>query len=297
MLQRSSFVRAAVNKPWYTYLYTLTSIAPVHVIGLVGTVVLTLCSMPTVIERVVYGLNVLCGSDSEIAYIKTADDNNTAVGSVASNEGKSNVTAGGFNPTTPVDQRASLRRRCKEPSLPPAIPAPTSVGSLNPPLPTQTLPPPMLPQVHSSSDTVDPFVLTLLLFSLWPVGFLVGLTVLGSAGSGFQSRFMMPMLPGSAILSALCLQWVHRAWSSLPYNDRIMSTACSVVMGVLMMYSVVHVFYYGVLYAPLFADLDVSLVDILCSVLQSVYSAPASREEFRGTVRFMGHYGLVRETS
>mmetsp|Transcript_23319 Transcript_23319/g.40353 ORF Transcript_23319/g.40353 Transcript_23319/m.40353 type:complete len:156 (-) Transcript_23319:8-475(-) len=155
----------------------------------------------------------------------------------------------------------------------------------------------MLRLILSSSDAVDPFVLTLLLFSLWPIGFLVGLTVLGSAGSGFQSRFLMPMLPGSAILSALCFQWVYRVCSTLPYSGRIMSTACSVVMGVLMMYSVVHVFYYSVLYAPLFADLDVSLVDILCSILQSVYSAPASREEFRGTLKFMGHYGLVRETS
>eukprot|EP01032_Pedospumella_encystans_P015032 gene15031-17232_t len=242
MLQRSSFVRAAVNKPWYTYLYTLTSVAPVHIVGLVGTVVLTLCSMPTVIERVVYGLHVLSGGDSEIAYIQTADDNSTAVGavgSVASNDGESNVTASGFSPTTPVDRRASLRRRCKEPSVPSTTPASAPASALNQPLPTQKLPSRMLPQVHSSSDVVDPFVLTLLLFSLWPVGFLVGLTVLGSAGSGFQSRFLMPMLP----------------------------------------------------------DLDVSLVDILCSILQSVYSAPASREEFRGTLKFMGHYGLVRETS
>lgn len=301
MLQRSSFVRAAVNKPWHTYLYTLYSIAPVHIVGIVGTIVLAMCSVSKVSERVVYGLIVLCGGDSENVNrpaTEYAGTDITVVGSIATSDGDSNDIANSADiSTTSMDRRASLRRRCKEPSVTTANPVLTSTSVVNPPLTTQhplSLP---LPPVKAYMDAVDPFVLTLLLFSLWPVGFLVGLTLLGSAGSGFQSRFLMPMLPGSAILTTLCVHWVHLTSSTVSYKDRFMSTACRVVVGVFMMYSVMHVFYYGVLYAPLFADLDVSLVNILCSMLQNVYFAPASREEFRATLKFMAHYGMVRETS
>jgi hypothetical protein len=62
----------------------------------------------------------------------------------------------------------------------------------------------------------------------------------------------------------------------------------------LLSYGAIHCLYYGVLFSPLFADLDHSLVDIIISTLQNSYYAPPSRESFELTLKFMKHFGLNR---
>jgi hypothetical protein len=219
MLQRSSFVRAAVAKPWPTYVLTLLQVSPLHLLGLLGAsavLVWMLAGAP-------------CPSTAASASTK--------------------------------DITSTTRQQ-------PAFPSPRLRA-----------------------------VLPLMALSAWPAAFLVGLTVLGAAGSGFQSRFLMPMLPGSAILSAAVLDAVRSAGAAAGGNMRILADCAGCVVTILAVYSAMHVLYYAVLYAPLFADLDVSLLDVLGSTLQSPYSAPDSRESFQAMLRFMAHYGMVRESS
>jgi hypothetical protein len=217
MLQRSSFVRAAVAKPWPTYLLTLLQVSPLHLLGLLGVCV--------VLVWVVTGARTCSAVSSE----------------------RSKETA----------QRVGWQ------------------GGLSP---------------HVRA------VLPVVVLSAWPAAFLVGLTVLGAAGSGFQSRFLMPMLPGSAVLSAALLENVRSAGAA-GGNMRLLADCCGCVVTTLAAYGAMHVLYYTVLYAPLFADLDVSLLDVLVTILQSPYSAPDSRESFQAMLRFMAHYGMVRESS
>lgn len=57
-------------------------------------------------------------------------------------------------------------------------------------------------------------------------------------------------------------------------------------------YSSFHCLYYGVLYAPLFAELDYSVVDIVRGVLASPYSPPSTREAYEEALKYMTHFGL-----
>jgi len=285
MLQRSSFVRNAVLKPWYSYCYTLLTMAPVHVVGVVGVVVVGLCRVKSVWCGMVYGVRVLWGGGGEGSSIAVVQS----------------VT--GTSTSDSADRGSTLRRRTTATDTTTSAPA-TSTNDIvvDPTLINATA-----TTVATSADTIlDSAVLTILVFALWPVGFLAGLTFLGSLGSGFQSRFLMPMLPGSAILSAVCVVWVQRTVRTVSgdgvrrrgdmHSRKVLSVACMTVLLLCMMYSMVHVFYYGVLYAPLFADLDVSVVDIVCSVLRSAYFAPDSRESFQATLSFMSHFGLLRDS-
>lgn len=207
MLQRSAFVRRAVGKPWYTYLYTLAAFSPLHLVAMLGAAVLVVHVLPPLWNYYVAGK----GEPRQVAALKAV--------------------------TLPV-----------------------------------------------------------LVLAVWPVGFLLALTLLGSLGSGFQSRFLTPLLPGGAILTAVLVDLA----SARAGDDTAVRTVAAVggtVVILLAVYSALHVLYYAVLYAPLFADLDVSMVDVVQGVLQSPYFPPDSRESFQATLRFMVHYGLVREAA
>ena len=44
---------------------------------------------------------------------------------------------------------------------------------------------------------------TYLVFILWPAAFIAGLTLLGFKGAGYQSRFLLPIIPATSILCAV----------------------------------------------------------------------------------------------
>jgi hypothetical protein len=215
MLQRSSFVRAAVGKPWHTYAVTLAHCSPLHWAALLGAGVLVVRVLP-VLWTVLWYNRARTSTDKSLAGVQT------------------------------------------------------SANRL--------------------------LLLPILALAVWPVGFFVALTLLGSLGSGFQSRFLMPMLPGSALLTAVLLDLVQRTVDMCGGYMRLLASACDTVVTLIAAYSAMHVFYYAVLYAPLFADLDVSMIDVLTGILQSPYQAPESREAFQSTLRFMAHYGLDRQS-
>lgn len=220
MLRRSSFVRAAVGKPWYTYLRTLATCAPLHWVGLLGAAVLAVRLLLAMRNALV----------------------------------------------VPTRDEGAKIREAKDISRVKITPAQSFC--------LQWLP--------------------VLALAAWPVSFLAALTLIGSLGSGFQSRFLSPMLPGSTLLVAVLLDAVSQRGNSNS-SMRVLASCCGAVTTTASVYSALHVFYNAVLYAPLFADLDVSVVDVVASVLHSVYAAPESRESFQATLRFMAHYGLVRQ--
>ena len=61
-----------------------------------------------------------------------------------------------------------------------------------------------------------------------------------------------------------------------------------------MIYSSSITLYYTVLYAPLYADVDTSIIDVLIMILSKPYYHPSSKEVFKETLQFMHHFGLDR---
>jgi len=117
-----------------------------------------------------------------------------------------------------------------------------------------------------------------------PLSFLFGLTCLGIAGGGYQTRFLLPIFPATSILSGYC----------------VMTSICEgnvfslVVQVLLIVYGAMHTLYYGILYPPLFADIDYSLVDIINGILANAYVPPNSKDSFLFVIEHMKHYGLYR---
>ena len=61
-----------------------------------------------------------------------------------------------------------------------------------------------------------------------------------------------------------------------------------------MIYSSSITLYYTILYAPLYADVDTSIIDVLIMILSKPYYHPSSKEVFKETLQFMHHFGLDR---
>ncbi len=146
------------------------------------------------------------------------------------------------------------------------------------------------------------------IFTVWPLGFFLGHTLLGCCGGTYQTRFILPALPATAVLAAA---YVCRAGSARTsgkversaVNRFVLGgdaasaadTARSATCAMLLCYGAMHTLFYGVLYAPMFADLDFSVVGVVAGVLRSMYFAPPDRETFEVILRFMEHFGLARK--
>ena len=248
MLERSSFVRAAVNKPWYTYLYTLLTLSPTHLVGFVGAVVLAVLLLSAIMTVLLIKRSsrksISTASAADTAAVVIAQENNTSAGNVVKNVKKK----------LPLQDEQQLYLYARA-------------------------------------------VLPVLAFAVWPMGFQMVLTGLGALGSGFQSRFLAPMLPGGAILSALVFHLASTTSGfNINNNTRTVAKTLTTLVNLLALYSVLHVLYYGIMYAPLFADLDVSVVDVVVTALRNPAVPPESRESFQAMLRFMAHFGLVRQS-
>lgn len=284
MLQRSPFVQAAVNKPWYTYLLTLLQISPVHVIGIVGALVLAAVMLP----------RLLCGML-----------NGVADGAQSPPPGVSDTPSSPSPEVSSEDHPLMQSMSRVHSSAGSASGMPSSAAALQPGAGSRTGSASTIaagPSLQSTEppSAVRPVVsmcmLQVLVLSLWPLSFLVGLTLLGSLGSGFQSRFLLPMLPVTCLLSVYFVQWAQQQ-ATADKGDLIMrclSNALAVVMQLYVVHSVLNVLYYGIMFAPLYADLDVSVVDIVCGILSSAYHAPVSRESFQEMMMFVKHFGLMK---
>ena len=121
--------------------------------------------------------------------------------------------------------------------------------------------------------------LAAIVFSAWPLAFVAGLTLIGVLGGGFQMRFMLPILPATSILAAIVIV------NAGPNVTPLVCVLCCI--------SMLHLFYYSVLYPPLFADIDISVFEILAHLLSSVLDDQQSKEVTYKMFQTMRHYGLV----
>jgi hypothetical protein len=114
----------------------------------------------------------------------------------------------------------------------------------------------------------------------WPLGFLLGLTLIGILGGGYQIRFLLPILPATSILAAIC----------------ITSSGMKVIplVTILFCYASFHVLYYSILYPPLLADFDVTVFEILEMILSSTLESDSqSKESLLSIYKYMKHFGLA----
>jgi hypothetical protein len=109
-------------------------------------------------------------------------------------------------------------------------------------------------------------------FTLWPAGFVGGLTLIGGLGGGFQIRFIVPILPATSILAGM----------AVVRTDSLLHP----LVAVLLVYSGMHSLFYSVLYSPLYADMHASVFDIIRTILETPYEAPSF------DIQFMKHFGL-----
>jgi len=117
--------------------------------------------------------------------------------------------------------------------------------------------------------------------ALWPLTFLVALSLLGTRGAGFQGRFLLPCMPAPAILGALAIEASPQ--SPLP------TALCALCLA----HSAMHCLYYGVLFSPFHADLDLSVLEMVFDVIwQSPYHPPESREQLQSMRGFLAHFGV-----
>lgn len=113
----------------------------------------------------------------------------------------------------------------------------------------------------------------------WPLAFLGGLTFIGALGGGFQIRFILPILPATAILTGIAVV------NAGPTVSPFVSLLCCV--------SAMHVLYYSVLYSPLFADMDNSVLEIVAKILNTTLDTNGSKESMYRMFQVMQHYGFV----
>lgn len=126
----------------------------------------------------------------------------------------------------------------------------------------------------------DKYCLSIL--AVWPLSFIAGLTFIGINGAGFQNRMLLPALPATALLAS----------SAINAEPRFGALA-----SVLLCLSAFLSAYYGLLYAPLYADTDSSVWDILQSILGSPYYPPPTKDHFDVVLKYMRHFGLNKNAA
>lgn len=92
------------------------------------------------------------------------------------------------------------------------------------------------------------------------VGFVGGLTVLGTLGAGFQMRFLLPMVPFTCILTAAALDKMRK-------SENTVVQMAEMIMWTAIVYGAIMSFYYGILYSTAFADIEYSLAAITGGLL------------------------------
>lgn len=127
----------------------------------------------------------------------------------------------------------------------------------------------------------------LMVFWLWPFCFVAGLMVLGLAGGGYQQRFLTPMLAGTAFLTSIVICDV---FLSIPSN--VVVVLVSVVMMWCLWSSLCLSFYFGVLFAPLHAEVSFGIESMISLMLSSSFIIMQSHEEMLQLFEFMKHFGF-----
>ncbi len=117
---------------------------------------------------------------------------------------------------------------------------------------------------------------------LWPLGFLSGHTFVGMKGGGYQTRFLLPALPATSIITAIGVE---------KFRD------VSSVLYIFVAIGCMHIMFYGIMFYPLFADFEFCVFDIIATILSSPQYAMDSRETYVQAFKYMKHFGLNRSVA
>jgi hypothetical protein len=123
---------------------------------------------------------------------------------------------------------------------------------------------------------------------LLPLSFLFFLTILGLLGGGYQTRFILPILPFSCFVTSLVMELLYSTKAS---NWCLCVSVLECFFLLSFVYSTALTFYYGTLFAISYADLEYSLIDIVFQILSSPFQAGMVNNDF---YHLIGHYGIIR---
>jgi hypothetical protein len=173
-------------------------------------------------------------------------------------------------------------------------------------------------RLRQASRKTERVAMWCLILAAWPGAFLAGLTLLGVMGAGFQARFALPVVPAACVLTAhhcvamallLSRQQAEAAKKEVAtasaggYNVIVVSPSASteaglpggvnlLILALLLIYSSVHVLYYAVLFPNFYADLDLSLFDVVVKTLDAKFSPISTPQCMSEMLVFLKHYGV-----
>lgn len=128
-----------------------------------------------------------------------------------------------------------------------------------------------------------------LFLSLPAWGLLSGLSLLGALGAGYQTRFLLPCLPALCIASSLSLHHCFISSSSHGSINIVMMTFAIICICI----GCFHALYYGVMFTPLYADIDAGILHVVYSILTSACYRIESSEVSNAINSYISHYGIV----
>ena len=122
-------------------------------------------------------------------------------------------------------------------------------------------------------------ILVIVSLFIWIIGVMGGHTVIGILGAGYQSRFMLLLVPPCCVLTTMALH---------DHKEQIL-----IPVVICMCYGIMGSMFYGIMFAPLFADFDYSIFNMLFNVIL-VYPTYSLNNEFSAeeVVSFLKHYGV-----
>lgn len=129
------------------------------------------------------------------------------------------------------------------------------------------------------------------------VAFVMGLTLLGTLGMGFQTRFILPLSPIVAIIVAVFTEEL----SSLKASSPVTATWIDHVLSMIMVLTAIHGWYYGVQYPTRYADLQGGVFDIVASIIRHPTDTDVQQTLFhipsraRAAVKLLQTHGFLQQ--
>lgn len=117
---------------------------------------------------------------------------------------------------------------------------------------------------HHQADDVNTVWTALTILGTILLAFVMGLTLLGALGMGYQTRFILPLSPIVAIIVAVFTEEL----STLKVSSPLTVAWIDQMLSMIMVLTAIHGWYYGVQYPTRYADLGGGVFDILASILR-----------------------------
>lgn len=119
------------------------------------------------------------------------------------------------------------------------------------------------------------------ILALWPVAFIVANMILAGAGAGTQMRFILPALPGAALLASVCIQQNR--------TNSVFIAVCAALLSI----AAIHTLFYGVVFSTLFADISDDIFSIVDAILTFPVAVPSSPSVAQEITNFLKHHGVI----